>query len=242
MAPVTQPTVGTFPGDPAAHALLHAAHDRGYRYPPDFGGFEADLTFSGPEEDASGTVKVAGSRAVELTIVAGDAARGWLRRELGSMVGHRWHLPYEQADGENTLELGDDEDDLLGVTIDVKQDRYDSSYRVLAGEISQVNRAMGRVRFSIQIQARDSAPDGRTLPAHFTVFYWDTDSGRLSRADVYRDVYATVDGVSLPVCRQIISAGDDGISTRRMELSNHRLLKRLDDATSSGSQLEYRAH
>ncbi len=239
---MTQPTEETFPGDPAAHALLRSAHDHGYRFPADFGGFEADLAYTGPQERTTGAVRVSGSRSVELTILTNDATRGWLRRELGSMVGHRWHLPYEQADGANTLELGEDEDDPLGVTIDVRHDKYDSSYRVLDGETSQVNRTMGKVRFSIQIQARDEAQDGRTLPAHFTVFYWESRSGRLSRADAYRDVYGPVDGVSLPISRQIISASDEGIVTSRMDLSNHRLLKRLDAATNATDQLEYRAH
>ncbi|MEZ4520684.1 MAG: DUF3386 family protein [Thermomicrobiales bacterium] len=230
-------------GDPAAHALLREAHDRGYRYPEDFGGFEADLTFAGPSEQTSGSVRISSARSVELTIVASDAARSWLRRELGSMIGHRWHLPYEEADGANTLELGpDDDDDPTGVFIDVKQDKYDSSYRVLDGEISQVNRAMGKIRFSIQIQDRAETPDGHTLPAHFTVFYWDNESGRLNRSDVYRDVYQMVDGVALPVSRQIITADDDGIATRRMDLSNHKLLESSENTDPAGGQLEYRAH
>lgn len=229
-------------GDPAAHALLRSAHDRGYRYPPDFGGFEADLSFSGPSEKTSGSVKVSSARSVELTIVASDATRNWLRRELGSMIGHRWHLPYEEADGANTLEFGPEEDeDSTGVVIDVQHDSYDSSYRVLDGEISQINRSMGKIRFSIQIQARDGAADGRSLPAHFTVFYWNNESGRLSRSDVYRDVYEMVDGVALPVSRQIITADDDGITTRRMDLTNHRLLARLNEASEPEGQFKYRA-
>ena len=229
-------------GDPAAHDLMRAAHDGSYRYPSDFGGFEAKLTYTGPEGEALGAVKVTKARSVEITILTTETGRGWLRRELGSMVGHRWHLPYEEADGANALALGDDGDDPLGVTVDVQQDRHDSSYRLLAGEISQVNRAMGKIRFSIQIQSRDEAPDGRSLPAHFTVFYWDTENGRLARSDVYHDVYEPVDGVPLPISRQIISAADNGITTRRMDLSNHRLLERSEYASNGGGQLEYREH
>lgn len=228
-------------GDTSAHSLMRAAHDRGYRYPEAFGGFEADLAFEGPEGAASGTVRIAGPRALEIDISASEADLGWLRRELGSMIGHRWHMPYEEADGANELALGGDEAHPLGVTVDVQKDKYDSSYRVHEGEISQVNRGFGKIRFSIQIQERDEAPDGRTLPAHFTVFYWDTESGRLIKSEVYRDHYAAVDGVPLPALRQIVSASDDGITTRRMELSNHRLLEASEAAGADG-QLEYRAH
>ncbi len=228
----------TLAGDPAAHDLMRVAHDRSYRYPTDFGGFEAKLTYTGPEGDATGTVKVTSARSVEVTILAEETGRGWLRRELGSMVGHRWHMPYEEADGAHELALGDDDDNPLGVTIDVIQDSYDSSYRVLEQEISQVNRAMGRIRFSIQIQSRDEAPDGRSLPSNFTVFYWDTENERLSRSDVYHDVYEPVGGVPLPISRQIISADDAGITTRRMALSEHRLLEPSENGESG--QLEYR--
>jgi hypothetical protein len=218
---------------------MRAAHDRGYRYPEGFGGFEADLVLTHGSKTAGGRVRIGGPRAVELDLDAGEDELGWLRRELGSMVGHRWHLPYEQADGANTLMLGPDDGNPLGRFIDVLGDRFDSSYRVLDGEISQVNRAMGRVRFSIQIQARVDGPHGASLPAHFTVFYWDVVSGRLTRADIYRDVYETVDGIALPASRQIISAGDEGITTRRFELRGHRLLE--SDAVG-GEQLEYRQH
>lgn len=227
-------------GDAEAHRLMRTAHDRSYRYPPDFGGFEAELRYQGPEGDASGTVRITGARSVELTLVAPDAVRGWLRRELGSMIGHRWHLPYEEADGGNQLALSPDDDGPTGTMIDVQQDKYDSSYRLLGSEISQVNRAMGKIRFSIQIQERDHATDGRTLPAHFTVFYWDTEHDRLSRSDVYRDVYETIDGLPLPVARQIISADDDGITTRRMDLSGHRVLARVIETADRQDQLEYR--
>lgn len=235
MSNAVEPTLA---GDPAAHELMRIAHDHSYRYPEDFGGFEAKLTYSGPEGESVGTVKVTSARSMDITILTTDAARGWLRRELGSMVGHRWHMPYEEADGAHELELGDDEDNPLGVTVDVQQDNYDSSYRILGREISQVNRAMGKIRFSIQIQSRDEAPDGRSLPSHFTVFYWDTENERFNRSDVYHDVYEPVDGIPLPISRQIISGADNGITTRRMVLSEHRLLEASENG--EGGQLEYR--
>ena len=222
---VTADAVGN---DARAHELLRAAHDAAYRLPPGFGGFAARIVYEYDGGRAEGTVRVAGPRAIEPEIDVDDEARGWLTREIASMAGHRWHLPYEDADGKHMLDLRPEDDSLLGQFIVVANDRLDSSYRVQSAEISQVNRTMGQMRFSIQIQERLAAPDGRTLPSHFTVFYWSTADGRLTRTDVYRDEYVAVDEVYLPFARRIITADDAGISARCLTFTGHRLLEAGD--------------
>ncbi len=224
--------------DPAAHDLLGQAHNAAYRFPEGFGGFEADLEFNCDGFVATGTVCVTSPRSINLDLDVPEDDQKWLRQELGSIAGHRWNLPYERADGGNTLTLSAEDGDPSGRVIQVHGDRFDSSYRVQQGEISQVNRAMGQMGFSIQIQNRVAASDGRTLPSDFTVLYWNTDDGRFSRADVYKDTYEDVEGVYLPVSRRIISADDEGVTVRQLRLSRHALLE-SGEMKESG-QLEYR--
>ena len=231
---VTADAVGN---DARAHELLRAAHDAAYRLPPGFGGSTARVRYQSDAASAEGTVRVAGPRAIELEIDVDDEARSWLTREIASMAGHRWHLPYEDADGKHTLVLRPEDDDLLGQFIVVANDRLDSSYRVQGAEISQVNRTMGQMRFSIQIQERLATADGRILPSHFTVFYWSVEDGRLTRTDVYRDEYQAVDEVYLPFARRITTADDAGISARWLTFSGHQVLQ-PGDAEGQG-QLEH---
>ncbi len=212
--------------DQEAHALLRDAHAGAYRFPEGFAGFEAGLTFTQDGQTTTGTVRVRGPRAIELESAEGldEVALGWLRQELGSMAGHRWSAPYEAGDGRWTQTLGPDDGHPLGRQVLIHDDPFASSYRVRDGRIGQVNRQMGSTRFTITIQGHQTLADGRTLPAAFSVAFWDAEQGRLTRADVYADRYATVNGVELPAARRVATASDDGLTVRELVLSDHRLL------------------
>lgn len=232
-------TADTVGNDRHAHAAMREAHDAAYRLPEGFGGFTARVTYIEDARRVEGTLRVSGPRAIELDLPVDEAARGWLTREIGSIAGHRWHLPYDEADGGHTLALSAADDSPLGQFVRVANDRLDSSYRVADGGISQVNRTMGTLRFSIQIQARIMTADGRALPAHFTVFYWNTEDGRLTRSDVYHDEYVAIADVYLPAARRIITADDNGISVREVRFDGHEVL--AGSGATDGVQLEHRS-
>lgn len=208
---------------PQAHAALQAAHEGGYRFPADFAGFTAEVEITGGEPARTGRVTLRSPREIEIDVEADEETLGWLRHELGSMAGHRWPTPYAGSDGRWTLTLEDD-GAALGDLIRVHDDPFNSSYRLRDGRITQVNRQMGPTRFSINIHEHTTLPDGRTLPAIFTVAFWDAAQARLTRTDEYRDRYREVDGVQLPAERRVLRAADDGISVRTMTLRNQTLL------------------
>ncbi len=212
------------PNDPAAHALLRAAYDGTYRFPTGFAGFVAAVRFAQDETTASGALRVRSPREIEVEIPADEATVGWVARELGSVAGHRWPTPYAESDGRWTLTLGPEDRHPLGRLVRFHDDPFDSSYRVRDGRITQINRRMGPVRFSITLQAHVQTDDGRVLPTAFSVVHWDTVQGRLNRADTYCDRYAPVDGVYLPVSRRVVTADDAGVTAREMALIDHALL------------------
>jgi hypothetical protein len=172
----------------------------------------------------SGRVTLRSPREIEIELDADEETLGWLRQELGSMAGHRWPTPYAESDGRWTLTLEEDAGHSLGDLIRVHDDPFNSSYRLRNGRIAQVNRQMGPTRFSINIHEHTETSDARTLPAVFTVAFWDTGQNRLTRTDEYVDRYVVVDGVQLPAERRVLRVEDDGISVRKMRLSGHTLL------------------
>jgi hypothetical protein len=222
---VTEPgTISGVTNDPAAHALLRAGHDTGYRFPIGFAGFAATVYFRDGAASATGRVEVRSPRDLALTIDADEAGQTWLKQEIASIAGHRWPTPYEAADGRWTLTLGDDADHPLGRTVLVHGDPFGSSYRVRDGRISQVHRRMGPTRFTITILAHATTPDGRTLPSAFTVAYWEVAAEHLTRADAYNDRYLEIDGIMLPAGRRVVSFADGGQTVRELVLSDHALL------------------
>lgn len=209
---------------PPAHAALQAAHEGGYRFPAGFAGFSADVQVERDGAVQTGRVTLRSPREIEIDLAADEETLGWLRQELGSMAGHRWPTPYAESDGRWTLTLEEGEGHPQGDLVRVHDDPFNSSYRLRDGRIAQVNRQMGPTRFSINIHRHTETADGRTLPEVFTVAFWDTAQGRLSRTDEYLDRYVEVDGVQLPAERRILRVDDDGISVRKLTLSGQKLL------------------
>jgi hypothetical protein len=194
--------------------LLRRAHEAGYRFPSNFAGFSATLRTSAGD---AGVVTVSGRTALELTIdgAPSDEA-GWARDELASIVSHRWASGYDDGDGRWTKHTD-------GETVTILDDPFDSAYRLRDNHISEVHRTVGASRFVISVSERVRTADGRYLPVHFTVFHWSTETGRLTRADHFTDAFVLVDGVYLPSRRQVVSATDEGLKTRVLELSEHRI-------------------
>ena len=218
--------------DTAPDELLRAAHEAAYRLPPGFGGFTADVTCVAPGALALGSLRVASDGRSELAlggVAEDDDLHRAAQRDLASMVAHRWASRYEDGDGRYAKHLGEgdadgDGDELDGCLVTLEGDPFASSYRVAGGQVVQVNRTMGPVRFSIVICARTAAPDGRLLPAQFTVHHWDAETGRLTRSESVSDTYATVGDVVLPATRRVVTATDAGLQRRELRLTGHRLL------------------
>lgn len=212
--------------DAKAHELLRAAHDGSYRFPQGFQGFVADIEVSESTADSTtgftGQVTVSGARETKLEAADGGELATWAEREVASMAGHRWPIPYEEGDGRWTLAT-EGEEGVLGQLIVVHDDPFGSRYRVLNGSISQVVRNMGPTTFTISMQQHVPASDGSLLPAAFTVSFWE--NGKLTRTDTYADVFTEVEGVPVPASRRVLTATDEGIVGRQLKLSNIRLRK-----------------
>lgn len=204
--------------------LLAEAHASAYRLPADFPGFAAALLIAGAEWRGLGSLRATGPDGVEVFLDAPEADRAWAVKEMTSMVAHRWHQPYDAGDGRHPKATDAEEDHPLGRLVRLVGDPYSSSYRVLEGHVSVVERHMGPMRLSIVVHERAPAPDRRSVPTTFTVTYWNAATGELSRTDSYRDTYTDVDGVLLPASRRVVTASDDGLVARRLRLSDLRVL------------------
>jgi ketosteroid isomerase-like protein len=195
-----------------ADLLLRQAHETGYRFPPRFRGFTATLRTSAGDH---GRLVVRGRSEIEVSIQGEPTDQvDWAREQIASVVGHRWPTGYDDGDGRWAKRADGD-------TVTILDDPFDSAYRLRDAQISEVHRTVGQVRFVIAISERHRVDDGRYLPAQFTVFHWSTESGRLVRAEHFTDTYIRIDGVYLPARRQVISATDEGLTTRVLDLAEH---------------------
>jgi hypothetical protein len=206
-----------------ADSLLRSAQERAYHHPPEFGGFRAALRVQDGGSVAEGTVTVGREGAPEIALDADAQTLAWARHELGSMAAHRRHRSYEDGDGRHPKRLAPDDGSPLGRLV-VLEDELASTFRVRDGELSEISRSHGGARFTIVIQERVAAPDGRSVSSAFTVLFRDEASGALTSAHVYADGHEPVGGLLLPASRQVVTADGDGVRVRRLDLSEHELL------------------
>jgi Protein of unknown function (DUF3386) len=211
----------------SADALLRQAHARAYRYPAEFKGFRAELTWRVDERSGAGGAVASPGPEIELGLDAPESDRAWVERELRSIVAHRQASAYDERDGRHAKRTVDHGAHPLGTLVELV-DEYGSSYRVAGDQLSAVTRSIGDRRFTIVVHERAVMPDGTGLPTSFTVFYWNAESGRLSATEAYRDAAVEVDGVYLPQSREIVRGDDEGLSVRSLALTGHELLEGSD--------------
>lgn len=196
-----------------ADYLLRQAHDRGYRFPTTFDGFTARIGWETPDGSGEGTAEV---RLREESPVETSEIDDWASGQLRSIVAHRAPRPYEEGDGAIAKRITDDTHP-LGSRIEL-DDAMESSYLVGDGQIVAVTRNAHGSRFTIVIQGRTPAPDGTFVPTTFCVAFWDRD-GAFAASEAYTDTYTELGGVLVPASRTVVRADNDGVSVRRLFLS-----------------------
>lgn len=206
----------------AAHHLMRRAYDAEYRYPEGFSGFRAKMSYAWDAERWGGAIEVRTPADITYSGAAGRVDEQ-MRWEISAMIGHRWSIPYERAEG--SLKLGlDAKESPAGRAVRV-EDGLDSVYRIRSGEITQVERRFGDLRFTVNVQERRRIPDGRSFPVHYCIAYWSETDDRLVRTDIYRDAYLEVEGTHLPLSRLITTADDSGTTNRSILFREHSLIK-----------------
>jgi hypothetical protein len=208
--------------DPQARELLQRAFDRTSRWPANFAGFRAALMVNDNGVEHRGTVHMAMPRSIEVTL-AEASLQQWAQQQLAMLAGHRAYRAFDQSDGKYTLTLGPEEAHPLGRLIAIHGDGMNSRYRVKDDRICQIQRAMERVRFMINIEDSMSTGDGKVLTTRFTVYYFSPSSGQLTQVESFADDYTEVSGVVLPRARRVTFADHGEARVRELILSDHGL-------------------
>ncbi|HEY5311180.1 MAG TPA: DUF3386 family protein [Pirellulales bacterium] len=187
----------------------------------DFPGFRARLEVELTGYTSQGDLVVTPDGQIQLQ---GFAPGGDLKQAEGyldSLVQHR--LADTGAD-ENVEFVTENESHPLGRMLRFKGDeQLQSTYRVRGDVITQVNREMGDMRFSIAVLEVHRTPDQKNLPQVFTVSFWKKASGELERTETHVNQWLRVGRFDLP--RKIVQlrATNGGTTVMELTLSEHQL-------------------
>lgn len=208
--------------DPEARELLRRAFDKTARWPTDFTGFRADLTVNVDGKEFKGAVTVKSAQDVAITLDDAEVQK-WATGTIAMIAVHRGPRTFDQSDGKSVLTLERGAVHPMGQTIRI-HDNLNSHYRIKDDRITQINRTMGPMKFTINVEDSALTQDHKYLTTRYTVYYFNPQSGALTNVESFTDTHVRIGQADLPASRRIIFAENGTVSVKTLTFSNHHLL------------------
>ncbi|MCS7079789.1 MAG: DUF3386 domain-containing protein [Chloracidobacterium sp.] len=224
---MSTPVIVSTTGNATAEALLQDARARRATFPDErFHGFTATVVFDENARTFSGCLTFKNAREIifELPGVSPESIQ-WLQDVLAMNIAHR----LERTGGmpvptDYPVRIVPGEENALGVKLVFDGDPMASSYRIRDGVITEVSRRMHGSRFTITTLEVVTTADGRNLPKHYVVTYFDPETGRLARVAQYTELYEQVGEMYLPSYIRVIETDDEKTTVRALVLRDLKLL------------------
>ena len=99
-----------------------------------------------------------------------------------------------------------------------------SSYRIKDDRITQINRKMPHVAFTINVEDSALTQDEKYLTTRYTVYYYSPKDSSLANVESFSDSHTRVGNADLPATRRIISYEKGATVTRTITFANHKPL------------------
>ncbi len=213
----------TVQDDPNARGLLRKAFDKTARWQPDFKGFTADLSANVNGKEYRGSVTVKGPKDVTVTLPDPEVQK-WAENQIGMIAVHRGPRSFDESDGKYALTLGDDAIHPLGPSLHIHGDGMQSSYRIKDDRITQINRRMPYVAFTINVEDSAQTADHKYLTTRYTVYYFSPKDGSLTNVESFSDTHTRVGASDLPATRRIIGYENGAVTVKSLAFENHKML------------------
>jgi hypothetical protein len=209
--------------DPAAWNMLKSARETSQTLPANFAGVTVDVVVNDNGKTTKGSITYEAGKSVEIKIEGLDEdAKGWLNDQTMSIIAHRRGGDFSKGDGRHPITFAEDDNSPAGRRVAIN-DQMKSHYRVRDNKVVEVDRVMGADHFIITVLETTKTPEGRNLPRHFTVTYFDAKSGAVKRTETFTDEYKLIDGVWFPVSRRMFRAENGKVIARVIEFHNPRI-------------------
>ncbi len=210
--------------DTVARNLLKQTRDTRYYFPPQFVGFTSDVMINDNGKIARAVINYEVGGGADLQFKGGevDETSPWTLEAVLNIVRHRRSSDFESRDGRYPICFAEDDNAPAGRRVKVS-DAMKSSYRILDGRVTEVDRTIGDEHFIIRVLEEVPTGQGRYLPHYFTVSYFDAKTGALTHTDTYTDEYQQVDGLWFPASERIVRAESGKVITRIVEFHNPQI-------------------
>ncbi len=214
--------------DRAAWELLKSTTDTNY-YLTNIEGFEAEVIVNDNGLIGRGKLHYDVYEGADLQMKGLDEKTTWPAEMIVNILGHLRRPKFEGADGRWPITFAEDDHSPLGRQVLLHDGPVNSSYRIRNGRVTEVKRSTGE-DFTISIIIEETpAGEGKYLPRHFTVTYFDSKSHLIRSSQAFTDEYRQVENVWFPFKRHILWAENGEVISRSIELNNPKIRFRKSD-------------
>ncbi len=195
-----------------------------------FPGFAGEVAIRIDDETIRGHLEVDEGGNVALD-VADSPLKEWAETQLNSLVQHR--MPSSDSDEHVAFATGEG-DHPLGRKINLGDKELESVYRIKDDVITEVNRHMGNMRFTISVFDVEWNADGKYLPRLVTLTTWDTQSGDVRSSQTVSNTWTRLGRFDLPTRIFEVHTAKNTRQVKELLFTKHRLLKA--DGVASGDK------
>ena len=153
--------------------------------------------------------------------VPNEDLKKWEQGQISMIATHRGPRNFDESDGKYSLSFAGEENHPQGPRIRIG-DSMGSTYRIKDNRITQINRKMPYVAFTINVEDSTLTQDDKYLTTRYTVYYFSPKDGSLSNVESFSDTHVRVGNADLPATRRIISYENGEMITRTINFTNHK--------------------
>ena len=191
-----------------ARDVFRAAYNNRYTWDDAFPGYTAKLELKQGEQSYTAQIRVNRDLSVGVTGIEDEQLQEGVYNQLRDIITHRKRNAFEQAHGKNRFSLGE-EDATGAVAIQVEGDAMGSHYRVRGQIISQVNRVMGPIAFTINTEETLQTEEGY-IPTKYHAIFRNPKTNELKAKRNFDETYEKVGNYYLPAYQAIAEVGSEG--------------------------------
>src|SRR6266705_3927701 len=157
--------------DPEARDLLRLPFEKTSRWPAEFHGFSADLTINVDGQEFTGAVTVRSAQDVTVSLPDAEVQK-WATGTISMIAVHRAYRTFDQSDGKSVLTLDRSAAHPLGQTIRIP-DTLHCPHGARGESITRINRTMGPIAFTINVETSAITAEKKYLTTRYTVYYFN---------------------------------------------------------------------
>lgn len=203
--------------------IFRAAYENRYTWDENFPGYTATLTLTHDGQEHTAQIRVDSDLNVEVTGIEDEKMQEGVYNQMRDIITHRKRNSFAQAHGKNSFTLGK-KDATGAVEILVEGDAMGSNYKVRGDVISQVNRVMGPIAFTINTEETWQTESGY-LPLKYHAIFRHPQTHELMGKREFSESYEKFGNYYLPTSQEIISLeGEAGKEVTKFEFSDIQLL------------------